>query len=162
MNVVSIAAKKKVAAANNGTSKMRDMPRKEAEIHPLARLIASRVDEGVANRMTYDEVAKRSGNRISGNYVNELRNGKKTPSKLSVSKIVGLAKAFGESAVVVFRAAMGEPQTQIRDESLEQLLNDFSELSARDRQELRYIVDHLHAQIQERKQKAGRTEMSSR
>jgi hypothetical protein len=111
--------------------------------------------------MTYDEIATRSGGKISGNYVNELRNGIKEPSKLSVAKIIGLAKAFGESPIVVFEAAMGKQQNHIRDESLEQLLIDFSELPARDRQELRYIVNHLHAQIQERKTKSGSGEISS-
>lgn len=130
--------------------------------HPLAELIGSRVDEGVPDRMTYEDIGKRSGGRISGNYANELRNGKKDPKKLSVTKIIGLAKAFGESAVVIFEAAMGKPQTQMRDESLEQLLSDFSQLSARDREELRYIVNHLHAQVRERKEKSGRTEVSSR
>lgn len=119
--------------------------------HPLADLIARRVDPGVPNRMTYEEIGKLSGGRISGNYANELRNGKKNPASLSVRKIIGLAKAFGESPVVIFRAAMGEPQTQLRDESLEQLLNDFSDLPAKDRQELRYIVNHLHEKVQERK-----------
>lgn len=130
--------------------------------HPLAELIGSRVDEGVPNRMTYDEVGKRSGGRISGNYVNELRHGVKDPAKLSVSRIIGLAKAFGESPLVIFEAAMGKPQTHIRDESLEQLLSDFAQLASKDREELRYIVDHLHAQIRERKERSGRSEVSSR
>lgn len=139
------------------------MPKADAgKRHPLAELIASRVDEGAPNRMTYEEIAKRSGGKISGNYVNELRNGIKDPSRMSVGKILGLAKAFGESAKVIFDAATGNPQTQMRDESLEQLLNDFSDLPARDRQELRYIVEHLHAQIQERKDKSRRAEISSR
>ena len=129
--------------------------------HPLAQLIASRTDPGVPNRMTFDELATLSGGRISGNYANELRNGKKDPASLSVRKIIGLAKALGESPTVIFDAAMGKPQTQLRDESLEQLLNDFSELSTRDRQEVRYIVDHLHAQIQERKEKSRRGEVAS-
>jgi hypothetical protein len=73
-----------------------------------------------------------------------------------------LAKAFGESPLVIFEAAMGRPQTQLRDESLEQLLSDFSGLSSKDRDELQYIVDHLHRQIQERKERSGRTEVSSR
>lgn len=155
---VSIAASKKIAIANVTHIRMRSMPK----TNPLADLIGSRVDEGVPDRMTYDEIAKRSGGRISGNYVNELRNGKKDPRKMSVEKIIGLARAFGDSALVIFRAATGEPQTQMRDESLEQLLADFSHLLAKDREELRYIVHHLHAQVQERKKKSGRTEISSR
>lgn len=129
---------------------------------PLADLIGSRVDEGAPDRMTYEEIALRSGGRISGNYVNELRNGKKDPRKMSVEKIIGLARAFGESPVIIFKAAMGQPQTQLRDESLEQTLLDFSDLSAKDREELRYIYDHFRAQIQERKKKSSRTEVSSR
>lgn len=130
--------------------------------HPLADLIARRVDPGVPNRMTYEDIAKKSGGKISASYVNELRSGIKDPAKMSVGKIIGLARAFGDSPVVIFRAAMGEPQTQLRDESLEQLLNDFSDLPSRDRQELRYIVNHLHAQIQERKAKSGRSEIPPR
>lgn len=152
MSTVSIAANKKLALANVSDIKMRSMPKS----NPLAELIGSRVDEGAPDRMTYDDIARRSGGKISGNYANELRNGKKDPAKLSVSKIIGLAKAFGESPVVIFEAAMGRPQTQMRDESLAQLLSDFSRLPSRDREELRYIVNHLHAQIQERAGKSDR------
>lgn len=155
---MSIPASKKVATANVTDIRMRRMPKN----HPLAELIGSRVDEGVPDRMTYDDIAKRSGGRISGNYANELRNGKKDPSKLSVSKIIGLAKAFGESPVVIFEAAMGKPQTQIRDESVLELLSDFVELSAKDREELRYILEHLHQQVRDRKDRLRRTEVSSR
>ena len=160
---VSIAANKKVATANVTDIRMRSMPKSDAgKRHPLAELIAARVDEGAQNRMTYEEIARRSGGKISGNYVNELRNGIKDPSKMSVGKIIGLAKAFGESPIVVFKAAMGQPQTQLKDESLEQTIMDFAELPARDREELRYIYDHFHAQVQERKNKSRRTEVSSR
>lgn len=155
---MSIAANKKLATANVTDIRMRQMPK----THPLAELIGSRVDEGVPDRMTYDEIAKRSGGRISGNYVNELRNGKKDPRKMSVIKIIGLAKAFGESPVVIFRAAAGQLQAQLTDESVEQTLIDFSQLPARDREELRYIHDHFHAQVQERKSRLRRTEISSR
>jgi len=155
---VSIPANEKPAVANVTDIRMRRMPK----THPLAELIASRVDEGVPNRMTYEEIARRSGGKISANYVNELKNGIKDPAKMSVVKILGLAKALGESPVVIFKAAMGQLQTQLRDESLEQTLIDFSELPAKDREELRYIYNHFHAQVQERKNKLRRTEISSR
>lgn len=118
--------------------------------HPLAQLIGSRVDEGVENRITYDEIGRRSGGRISGSYANELRNGQKNPTKMSVEKIIGLAKALGESPLVIFEAAMGRAQTQIRDKSVEQLVDDFSSLPARDREELRYIYNHFHEKVQEK------------
>lgn len=130
--------------------------------HPLAELIGSRVDEGVPDRMTYEDIGRRSGGLISGNYANELRNGKKDPRKMSVIKIVGLAKAFGDSPIVIFRAAMGEPQSKMLDESLQQLLNDFSELSPKDRQEVGYIFNHLHSEVQRRKGQSSRAEVSSR
>lgn len=136
--------------------------RRVSRNHPLAELIGTRVDEGVPDRMTYDDIAKRSGGLISGNYVNELRNGRKDPRKMSVVKIIGLARAFGDSPIVIFRAAMGEPQTQILNESMQQLLSDFSELSAKDRQEIDYILNHLHAEIQRRKVKSSRAEVSTR
>src|SRR5690349_3888099 len=129
---VSIPAKKNIALANVTDIRMRRMPKN----HPLAELIGSRVDEGVPNRMTYDDVAKRSGGRISGNYVNELRHGVKDPARLSVTKIIGLAKAFGESPLVVFAAAMGKTQSHLRDKSLEQTLSDYSDLPAKDQEEL--------------------------
>lgn len=155
---MSIPANEKLALANVTDIRMRRM----LKTHPLAELIASRVDEGVPNRMTYEEIARRSGGKISANYVNELKNGIKDPAKMSVAKILGLAKAFGESPAVIFKAATGQPQTQLRDESLEQTLIDFSELPTRDREELRYIYDHFHSQVQERKNKSRRTEVSTR
>lgn len=123
---------------------MRAMPK----THPLAELIGSRVDEGVDRRLTYEEIERRSGGRISASYVNELRNGKKDPLRMSVIKILGLAKAFGESPLVIFEAAMGGTQTQLRDKSAEQLVSDFMSLPARDREELRYIYNHFHEQVQ--------------
>lgn len=130
--------------------------------HPLADLIGKRVDEGVPDRMTYDDIARRSGGLISGNYANELRNGRKDPRKMSVIKIIGLARAFGESPIVIFRAAMGEPQTQLLDESLQQLLEDFSALSTKDRHDIDYIRSHLHSEVQRRKATSSRAEVSSR
>lgn len=143
---VSIPANKKIAVANVSDIRMRSMPKS----HPLAELIGSRVDEGVEDRLTYDEIARRSGGRISASYVNELRNGQKDPLKMSVIKICGLAKAFGESPAVIFEAATGRPQTQLRDRTVEQLLIDFMSLSARDREELRYIYNHFHEKVQEK------------
>lgn len=160
MTVVSIPANKKVATANVTHIRMRRVPRTQP--HPLAEIIGSRVDEGVPNRMTYDEIAKRSGGKISANYVNELRNGIKDPAKLSVIKIIGLAKGLGESPVVIFRAAMGQRQTHLGEESAEQVIADFSELPAKDREELRFIYDHFRAQVQERKDRLRRAEISSR
>lgn len=120
------------------------------KIHPLAELISRRVDEGVTDRLTYEEIERRSGGRISASYVNELRNGKKDPSKMRADKIVGLARALGESASVVFEAAIGHPQTQLRDKTVEQLLGDFMSLPARDREELRYIYNHFHEKVQDK------------
>lgn len=143
---VSIPANNKSATANVSDIRMRSVPKN----HPLAELIGSRVDDGVDGRLTYDEIERRSGGRISASYVNELRNGRKDPLKMSVIKIIGLARAFGESPVVIFEAAMGRPQTQLRDKSAEQLLIDFMSLSARDRDELRYIYNHFHEKVQEK------------
>lgn len=143
---VSIPADEKIATANITDIRMRAMPK----THPLAELISRRVDEGVDGRLTYDEIERRSGGRISASYVNELRNGKKDPMKMSVVKIVGLARAFGESPMVIFEAATGRPQTQLRDRSVEQLLTDFMSLPARDREELRYIYNHFHEKVQEK------------
>lgn len=145
---MSIPANEKIATANVSDIRMRRMPKPQA--HPLRELIGRRVDEGVDGRLTYDEIERRSGGRISASYVNELRNGKKDPMRMSVVKIVGLAKAFGESPVVIFEAALGQPQTQLRDKTVEQLLTDFINLSARDREELRYIYNHFHEKVQEK------------
>lgn len=149
---VSIPAKEKIAVANVSDIRIRRMPK----LHPLAELIAARVDEGVKDRLTYEDIERRSGGRISKNYVNELRNGKKAPLKMSVGKILGLAKGLGESPGVIFDAAMGLPQSQLRDKSVEQLLTDFTSLPARDREELRYIYNHFHEKVQEKLEKLNR------
>lgn len=149
---VSIPAKEKIAVANVSDLRMRPM----RNLHPLAELIAARVDEGVPDRMTYDEIERRSGGRISASYVNELRNGRKDPLRMSVGKVIGLAKAFGESPSVIFDAAQGHPQTQLRDKSVEQLLADFVSLPARDREELRYIYNHFHEKVREKREKLDR------
>lgn len=147
---MSTLVNKKIAVANVSDIRMRRMPKQQ--LHPLAELIAQRVDEGVVDRLTYDEVERRSGGRISASYVNELRNGKKDPSRLRVDKIIGLAKGLGESPVVVFEAAIGLPHTQLRDKTVEQLLADFMSLSSHDRNDpvLRYAYNQFHEKVQEK------------
>lgn len=142
---MSIAALKKIAIADNYWGSIRRMAKVT-----LADLIARRVESAPkASRLTYDEIAERSGGRISSTHVNDLKNLKKFANKLTVEKVVGLAKGLGESPLVVFEAACGELQTGLKDSTLAQLLADFSELTPKQRENLEFAIRLLREKIDE-------------
>jgi hypothetical protein len=143
---MSIAALKKIAIADENWDSIRQMPKVT-----VADLIARRVDPSVpkGSRLTYDEIAERSGGRISSTHVNDLKNKKKFPEKLTVEKVVGLARGLGESPVVVFEAASGDLQPGLKEPTLAKLLADFSALSPKQRENVEFAVRMLRERIDE-------------
>src|SRR5689334_21437523 len=99
----------------------------------LSDLIARRVDPSVpkASRLTYEEISDRSGGLISATHINDLKTGRRDPRKLTVEKVIALAKGLGEASVVVFEAAAGELYPGLRDATIAQILSDFGELKAK-------------------------------
>jgi hypothetical protein len=101
----------------------------------LSDLIAKRVGPSVpkATRLTYEEIAERSGGLISATHINDLKVGRRDPKRLTVEKILALAKGLHESPVVVFEACTGELYPGLNDATVAQLLSDYSELRSKGR-----------------------------
>lgn len=99
--------------------------------------------------LTYRDVVRLSGNRISKSYVETLEKSEADPV-IANDKIVGLAKAFGEPPEVVFLASIGKGNNGIKDSTLAQMLEDFSRLPSRDREELRLMIEMLRKEIHTR------------
>lgn len=145
---LSIGADEKTAIADSDYASIPLMPKVT-----IPDLIGRRVDPSVpkAERLTYEELAERSGGRISATHINDLRLGKKSPRKLTVEKLIGLAKALGDSRLVVFEAATGELGAELKDATVAQVLADFSEIPARDRGDAEFAFRLLKEKVEQAK-----------
>lgn len=145
---MSIVSYKKFAIADAACDSIKPMPKVT-----IPDLIGKRVDSSVpkAQRMTYEEIASSSGGRISSSHVNDLRNGKKDPRKLTAEKIVGLAKGLGEHPTVVFEAAVGDLYTGLKDASVAQVVTDFLELPAKERGDAEFAFRLLKEKVDQAK-----------
>ena len=145
---MSILADKKIAVADEKCFSIRRMPKLT-----IPDLIARRVDPSVpkAQRMTYEEIAERSGGRISSTHVNDLRNGKRNPQKLTVDKIIGLARGLIEAPEVVFEAATGTLQSGLKDATVRQVLAEVVELTAKERENhgIEFALRMLRERVEE-------------
>lgn len=139
---MSSIANNKFVMANTILATLRQMPKSR-----LPELIAKRMEDA---DLSFRDVEKRSGDKISANYVHDLRNGKYDPLNVAVSKLVALAKGLGESPIVIFEAVLGKGPNGIKDETLAQMLEDYASLPAREREELQLLIEVLREKIQER------------
>jgi transcriptional regulator with XRE-family HTH domain len=148
---VSIASNKIIRGANESETTISDMP-KNTELGALIKRV--REEKGI----TYEEISRVSGGLISKNYVHNLEKGSLDNKRMVVGsdRILGLAKGLGESPSVVFEAVIGvtAKNSTPRDETLKQMLEDYSNLSARDRDELKLLLEMLRKEIYERRAKA--------
>lgn len=146
--MLSILTYEKIAIADAACDSIRPMPKVT-----IPDLIGKRVDPSVpkTQRMTYEEIAQSSGGRISPSHINDLRNGKKDPRKLTAEKIVGLAKGLGEHPTVVFEAAIGDLYAGLKDASVAQVITDFLELPAKERGDAEFAFRLLKEKVAEAK-----------
>lgn len=98
--------------------------------------------------MTADEVGKRGG--IASSHISELKSGVKDPLQMRAATILRLAKGCNESPVTIFKAIIGKLEQGVQDEAMAQILNDFSRLSVKDREQLEFVIRHLKDEIAKR------------
>lgn len=112
----------------------------------LQEFLSARI--GARPKLTAAEVAQRGG--IAESYISHLKSGTKDASSLTVDAIMRLAKGMGESPLTIFKAATGKYKSGLKDESLQQILEDFSELDSKARGEMEFVIDQLRRMIRER------------
>ena len=108
------------------------------------------IDKAKASGLSYRDIQRRAGGegQIAVSTIQLAHKG--VADNLTLNKILALAKGLGESATVVFEAAIGKSSNGVKDESTRQFLEDFSRLPARDKQELAPTLEMLKAEVQRR------------
>lgn len=140
---VSILSNKKVVLLNSVSVRIESMPKSR-----LPELI----DKARASGLSYRDIQRRAGGEKQIAHSTLYAAHKGESENLTLKKILALARGLGESPVTVFEAAIGKTQTELKDESVRQVLEDFSQLPARDQNDplLRAIVEMLRSEIQKR------------
>ena len=100
--------------------------------------------------LSFRDIQRRAGGdkAIALSTLNQMDKGK--ADNLTLQKILALAKGLGESPTVVFEAAIGKAPAAFKDDSIRQFLENFANLPARDREELRLSLEMLMAEVQRR------------
>ena len=138
---LSIVEKKKFSIANENRDSIPEMPKSQLRDFLNARI-------GPKPKMTAMEVSERGG--IAYSYISELKNGHKHADSMTVDAVVRLAKGLEVSPAVVFLAAIGKLDSGLRDEDLQQTLEEFSRLDKKSRNELDFMHEQLRKMIRER------------
>ena len=138
---LSIVSNKKVIQSYTSEVKISAMPKTR-----LPELI----DKAKSAGLSYRDIQRRAGGegQIAVSTIQLAHKG--FADNLTLNKILALAKGLGESATVVFEAAMGKPSNGVKDDSFRQLLDDYSRLPARDKGDLSAIIEMLKAEVQKR------------
>lgn len=139
--VVSILAKKKISKENLSCDSISEMPKSQ-----LREFLNERI--GARPKFTATEVAQKGG--IAESYISHLKSGTKDPMNMTVDAILRLAKGMKESPVALFQAAIGKHKTGLSDASLQQILEDFSQLDSKSRGEMEFVIDQLRRMVAER------------
>ena len=108
------------------------------------------IEKAKKSGLTFRDIQRRSGGQLPLSSLNAWHKGRPPNPNLTVETILALAKGTGESPTVVFEAVIGKSSSTIKDETMEQLLEDFGRLSPRDREDLRLIINMLKTEIQNR------------
>lgn len=138
---LSIVAKQKFSIEKINRDNISEMPKSQLRDFLNARI-------GPKPKMTAMEVSERGG--IAYSYISELKNGHKPADSLTVDAILRLAKGLRESPLIIFKAATGNLESGLRDEDLQQTLEEFSELDKKSRNELEFIHEQFRKMIRER------------
>jgi transcriptional regulator with XRE-family HTH domain len=138
---LSIVAKQKFSIEKKNCDSISEMPKSQLRDFLNARI-------GSKPKMTAMEVSERGG--IAYSYISELKSGAKKPDSLTVDAIIRLAKGLNESPAIVFLAAIGKLETGLRDEDLQQTMEEFSRLDKKSRNELEFMHEQFRKMIRER------------
>lgn len=140
---VSILSNKKIIQSNITEVRIRTMPKSR-----LPELI----DKAKAAGLSYRDIQRRAGGEKQIAHSTLYSAHKGESENLTLKKILALAKGLGESPSVVFEAAIGKSPTGLKDETVRQVLEDFSRLSLRDQNDplLQAILEMFRAEVQKR------------
>lgn len=138
---LSIVEKKNFSVAKTGCDNILEMSKSQLRDFLNARI-------GQKPKMTATEVSERGG--IAYSYVSELKSGNKKPESLTVDALLRLAKGMKESPVSVFLAAIGKLENGLRDEDVQQTLEEFTQLDKKSRAELEFMHEQFRKMIRER------------
>lgn len=138
---LSIVSNKKVIKSYSSEVRISSMPKSR-----LPELI----DKAKSAGLSYRDIQRRAGgeSQIAVSTIQSAHKG--IADNLTLNKILALAKGLGESATVVFEAAIGRTSNGVKDETFRQLLDDFSHLPVRDKEDLRTIMEMLKQEVQKR------------
>jgi hypothetical protein len=140
---VSILSNKKVIKSHSVEVRIASMPKSR-----LPELI----DKAKASGLSYRDIQRRAGGEKQIAHSTLYAAHKGESENLTLNKILALAKGLGESPITVFEAAMGKSPTELKDETVRHVLEDFSRLSLKDQNDplLRAILEMLRTEIQKR------------
>lgn len=138
---LSIVAKKKFSIEKDNCDSISEMAKSQLRDFLNVRI-------GTKPKMTAMEVSERGG--IAYSYISELKNGHKAGDSLTVDAILRLAKGLRESPLVIFKAATGTLESGLRDEDIQQTLDEFSRLNTKSRNELEFMHEQFRKMIRER------------
>lgn len=138
-----------VSSKTNGKNIPSNADKGTIQFMPKSRL-PELLDQARDTGLSYRDIQRRAGGPkvVSLGTLNDLHKGKY--QNLSLNKILALARGLGLSPSVVFEAAIGRESKDLKNESMRQLLEDYSQLPARDRDEIKPILEMLRADIQRR------------
>lgn len=110
------------------------------------------IEEAKSAGLSYRDIQRRAGgaSQIAISTIQLAHTGQ--ADNLTFKKILALARGLGKSPIVVFEAALGKTSTGIKDESVRQVLEDFSQLPAKDQNDplLKAILEMFRTEIQKR------------
>jgi transcriptional regulator with XRE-family HTH domain len=110
------------------------------------------IDKAKASGLSYRDIQRRAGGvkQIAHSTLYAAHKGES--ENLTLKRILALAKGLGESPITVFEAAIGKSPTELKDENVRQVLEDFSRLSPKDQNDplLKVMVEMLRTEIQKR------------
>lgn len=142
-NPLSIVSNKKIIKSYSEDIRIRTMPKSR-----LPELI----DKAKSAGLSYRDIQRRAGGEKQIAHSTLYAAHKGDSENLTLKKILALAKGLGESPVTVFEAAIGRSHTELKDEAVRQVLEDFERLPARDQHDplLRAILEMFRTEIQKR------------
>ena len=110
------------------------------------------IDKAKASGLSYRDIQRRAGGEKQIAHSTLYAAHKGESENLTLKKVLALAKGLGESPITVFEAAIGKSATELKDETVRQVLEDFSRLSLKDQNDplLRAILEMFRTEIQKR------------
>lgn len=111
--------------------------------------LAELIEKALKSGLTFRKIRSRSGNQITLGSLNSWHKGEKNPN-MTTASILALARGMGESPTTVFEAVIGRESKTALADATRQWLEDFEQLTVKDRNELKPTMDMLRAEIQRR------------